>query len=170
VQSHLDAQQLDFRLDADSSDIGTERVKSDKRVNIFYYPIETWTDFVMFNFCMDRGAGHQLEDALTCSYAPWRRVMEGIFKEEVVHIGHGELWVRRLAEDPATRQDCQDTLNKWYLRTMQIFGRPGSSRNALYRKLGLKRRDNDEVRQAFHKEVEEFCDKVGLTLPEWQAA
>jgi ring-1,2-phenylacetyl-CoA epoxidase subunit PaaA len=58
VQSHLDAQQLDFRLDADSSDIGTERVKSDKRVNIFYYPIETWTDFVMFNFCMDRGAGH----------------------------------------------------------------------------------------------------------------
>jgi ring-1,2-phenylacetyl-CoA epoxidase subunit PaaA len=53
---------------------------------------------------------------------------------------------------------------------MQIFGRPGSSRNALYRKLGLKRRDNDEVRQAFHKEVEEFCDKLGLTLPEWQAA
>jgi ring-1,2-phenylacetyl-CoA epoxidase subunit PaaA len=96
--------------------------------------------------------------------------MEGIFKEEVVHIGHGELWVRRLAEDPATRQDCQDTLNKWYLRTMQIFGRPGSSRNTLYRKLGLKRRDNDEVRQAFHKEVEEFCDKLGLTLPEWQAA
>jgi ring-1,2-phenylacetyl-CoA epoxidase subunit PaaA len=170
VQSHIDAQQLDFRLDDDSADIGTERVKSDKRVNIFYYLIETWTDFVMFNFCMDRGAGHQLEDALTCSYAPWRRVMEGIFKEEVVHIGHGELWVRSLAEDPATRQDCQDTLNKWYLRTMQIFGRPGSSRNALYRKLGLKRRDNDEVRQAFHKEVEEFCDKVGLTLPEWQAA
>lgn len=170
VQSHIDAQQLDFRLDTDSSDIGTERVKSDKRVNIFYYPIETWTDFVMFNFCMDRGAGHQLEDALTCSYAPWRRVMEGIFKEEVVHIGHGELWVRRLAEDPATRQDCQDTLNKWYLRTMQIFGRPGSSRNALYRKLGLKRRDNDEVRQAFHKEVEEFCDKAGLRLPEWQAS
>jgi ring-1,2-phenylacetyl-CoA epoxidase subunit PaaA len=170
VQSHIDTQQLDFRLDADSSDIGTERVKSDKRVNIFYYPIETWTDFVMFNFCMDRGAGHQLEDALTCSYAPWRRVTEGIFKEEVVHIGHGELWVRRLAEDPATRQECQDTLNKWYLRTVQIFGRPGSSRNALYRKLGLKRRDNDEVRQAFHKEVEAFCDKVGLTLPEWQAA
>ena len=170
VQAHIDAQQLDFRLDSGMDDIGTERLKDDKRVNIFYYPIETWTDFVMFNFCMDRGAGHQLEDALTCSYGPWRRVVEGIFKEEVVHIGHGEMWVRRLAENPSTREECQETLNKWYLRTMNIFGRPGSRRNAAYQKLGLKKRDNDEVRQAFHKEVKAFCDKVGVTLPAWTPA
>jgi ring-1,2-phenylacetyl-CoA epoxidase subunit PaaA len=168
VQAHVAAQQLEFRLDHGSADIGTQRLKTDKRVNIFYYPIETWTDFVMFNFCMDRGAGHQLEDALTCSYGPWRRVVEGIFKEEVVHIGHGETWVRRFAEEPTTHTECQETLNKWYLRTMNIFGRPGSSRNAVYRRLGLKHRDNDEVRQAFHAEVQTFCDKVGLTLPTWQ--
>lgn len=167
VQAHIGDQNLAFRLDTGDADLGTERLKADKRVNIFYYPIETWTDFIMFNFCMDRGAGHQLEDALTCSYGPWRRTVEGIFKEEVVHIGHGETWVRRLAEQASTRQECQDTLNKWYLRTMNIFGRPGSARNALYRKLGLKRRDNGEVRQAFHAEVQAFCDKVGLTLPEW---
>src|SRR5262245_5808346 len=135
------------RLDDSEADIGTARVATDKRVNIFYYPIETWTDFVMFNFCMDRGAGHQLEDALTCSYGPWRRVVEGIFKEEVVHIGHGETWVRRLAAQPATHADCQETLNKWYIRTMNIFGRSGSPRNAVYRTLGLKHRDNEEVRQ-----------------------
>lgn len=170
VQAHVDAQQLDFRLDSGTSDIGTGRLKGDQRVNIFYYPIETWTDFVMFNFCMDRGAGHQLEDALTCSYGPWRRVVEGIFKEEVVHIGHGEMWVRRLAENPITRQECQETLNKWYLRTMNIFGRPGSRRNAVYQKLGLKKRDNDEVRQAFDQEVKAFCEKVGLTLPVWTPA
>lgn len=168
VQAHLDAQQLEFRLDEDSTDIGTQRLTGDKRVNIFYYPIDTWADFIMFNFCMDRGAGHQLEDALVCSYGPWRRVVDGIFKEEVVHIAHGETWVRRLAENAATRDECQATLNKWYIRTMNIFGRPGSSRNATYRKFGLKRRDNEAVRQAFHTEVKDFCDKVGLTLPAWQ--
>jgi ring-1,2-phenylacetyl-CoA epoxidase subunit PaaA len=167
VQAHIEAQNLAFRLDKGDVSIGTERLTTDQRVNIFYYPIETWTDFIMFNFCMDRGAGHQLEEARTCSYGPWRRVVEGIFKEEVVHIGHGETWVRRLAADPATRDECQETLNKWYLRTMHIFGRPGSPRNALYRKLGLKRRDNEEVRQAFHEEVKAFCDDVGLTLPAW---
>ena len=167
VPAHMGDQNLAFRLEPGDADIGTERLKTDKRVNIFYYPIETWTDFIMFNFCMDRGAGHQLEDTLTCSYGPWRRTVEGIFREEVVHIGHGETWVRRLAESASSRDECQETLDKWYLRTMNIFGRPGSSRNALYRKLGLKRRDNGEVRQAFHDEVKAFCDTVGLTLPEW---
>jgi ring-1,2-phenylacetyl-CoA epoxidase subunit PaaA len=170
VQAHLAAQDLEFRLDTSTTDLGTERLKTDKRVNIFYYPIKTWTDFVMFNFCMDRGAGHQLEDALTCSYGPWRRAVESIFKDEVVHIGHGETWVRRLATNPATHEDCQATLHKWYLRTMHIFGRPGSPRNALYCKLGLKRRDNEAVRQAFHQEVQTFCAPLGLTLPAWPAS
>ena len=87
------------RLDDSEADIGTARVAADKRVNIFYYPIDTWADFVMFNFCMDRGAGHQLEDVRHSSYGPWRRGVEGIFKEERMHIRHGELWVKRLAED-----------------------------------------------------------------------
>src|SRR5439155_12409110 len=47
---------LTMRIEADR-DIGTQRITSDKRVNIFYYPIDTWADFVFFNFCMDRGAG-----------------------------------------------------------------------------------------------------------------
>ena len=167
VQAHVEAQNLSFRLEAGAEDLGTERMATDQRVNIFYYPIETWIDFIMFNFCMDRGAGHQLEDVLTCSYGPWRRVVEGICKEEVVHIAHGETWVRRLAAEAATHDECQETLNKWYMRTMQIFGRPGSSRNRLYRQLGLKRRDNGEVRQAFQQEVQALCDQVGLTLPAW---
>jgi ring-1,2-phenylacetyl-CoA epoxidase subunit PaaA len=41
VQAHIAAQNLAFRLDTGSADIGTERLRTDKRVNIFYYPIET---------------------------------------------------------------------------------------------------------------------------------
>ncbi len=157
-----------YRLDDANADIGTQRAKTDKRVNIFYYPIETWMDFIMFNFCMDRGAGHQLKDALYCSYGPWARVTELIFKEEVVHIAHGEKWVKILAQDPVTHDECQETFNKWYQRTMSIFGRPGSSRNAIYRKYRLKLRDNDEVREGFRQEVAELCQEYGLTLPEWK--
>src|SRR5213083_2988754 len=66
-----------MRISSDA-DIGTARITSDKRVNIFYYPIETWADFVFFNFCMDRRAGHQLEDVRGCSYGPWVRAIDGI--------------------------------------------------------------------------------------------
>lgn len=171
VASHVREHDAIFtmRIDADT-DIGTARITSDKRVNIFYYPIETWADFVFFNFCMDRGAGHQLEDARHCSYGPWVRAIEGIFKEEKFHIRHGEHWVKKLAEDRETHDEAQTTFNKWYVRTMNIFGRPGSPKNQLYRKLRLKVRDNDEVRQAFAAEVKALSTEFGLTVPEWKPA
>jgi len=46
--------------------------------------------FVMVNVCMDRGAGRQLQDFKYRSYDPWAHAIEGIFKEEVVHVYHGE--------------------------------------------------------------------------------
>jgi ring-1,2-phenylacetyl-CoA epoxidase subunit PaaA len=166
VSAHITRHDFTMRLD-DAADIGTSRAADDKRVNIFYYPIDRWSDFVFFNFCMDRGAGHQLEDVRHCSYGPWVRAIEGIFKEEKMHIRHGELWVQRLAGDPATRPEAQAALDKWFIRTMNIFGRPGSARNAVYRKFRLKVRDNDEVRQAFAKEVTGLAGAVGLSVPEW---
>jgi len=161
-------EQFQFRINDPEANIGAERKANDKRVNIFYYSIDTWTDFVMFNFCMDRGSAHQLEDVKQGSYAPWARAIQLIFKEEVTHIAHGDMWVKKLAADPATREDCQETFSKWYLRTMNIFGRPGSSRNMLYRKLGLKLRDNDAVRAAFDAEIRGLASEYGLSVPEWK--
>src|SRR5207249_791800 len=170
VEAHVRPHEQEFgrRIDDPEADIGTARLSTDKRVNIFYYPIDTWADFVMFNFCMDRGAGHQLEDVRHSSYGPWRRGVEGIFKEEKMHIRHGELWVRRLAENPASRDEAERTLHKWYVRTMNIFGRPGTPRNRLYRQLGLKLRDNDEVRRTFSEEVRGLIEPLGWRLPDWR--
>ena len=169
VEAHVKRHDEAFAMRIDAgADIGTQRIMSDKRVNIFYYPIETWADFVFFNFCMDRGAGHQLEDVRACSYGPWARAIEGIFREEKFHISHGEYWVKKLADDPATRAEAEATFAKWYLRTMNIFGRPGSLKNQRYRTVRLKLRDNDEVRQAFAVEVKGLCAKVGLAVPEWK--
>ncbi|MBI5631677.1 MAG: phenylacetate-CoA oxygenase subunit PaaI [Elusimicrobia bacterium] len=157
-----------FNLRVDKKDLGTARVADDKRVNIFYYPIETWYDFIMFNFCMDRGAGHQLEDSLDCSYKPWCDGMEGIFKEEAMHMAHGDSWVKALAGDSKTRGPVQEALERWYPRTMNIFGRADSPKNKIYRRLGLKKRDNEEVRQAFAKEIGEKCSEFGLEVPAWR--
>lgn len=158
---------FDFTLRVPDDDLGTARAGGDKRVNIFYYPIEDWFDFIAFNFCMDRGAGHQLEDVLMSSYRPWARVMEGIFKEEMFHIAHGDNWVKRLAADPETKPQMQAAIDKWFPRTMNIFGRANAPKNRLYRELGLKVRDNQEVRDAFAAEVAERLGAFGLRMPEW---
>lgn len=169
IEAHIAKHDYNFRLEDGQQDIGADRVKDDTRVNIFYYPIESWSDFIMFNFCMDRGAGHQLEDVLECSYAPWAKEIELIFKEELTHVGHGNFWVKKLAADPATHDEAQAALDKWYVRTMNIFGRPNTRRNAMYRKYGLKKRDNDEVRRAFKAEIDPLIEAAGLKVPAWSS-
>lgn len=168
VDAHVRGHDFTMRLSDTDADLGSTRAADDKRVNIFYYPIDSWVDFCMFNFCMDRGAGHQLEDSLDATYRPWARVLEGIFKEEKFHIAHGDKWVKRLAQDPATHDAAQTSLNKWFIRTMNIFGRPNSPKNKIYRELGLKKRDNHDVRMTFAQEVADRCKENGLTLPEWK--
>jgi ring-1,2-phenylacetyl-CoA epoxidase subunit PaaA len=167
VDAHVAEHDWDMRVQAEN--IGTERLADDKRVNIFYYPIDSWADFIMFNFCMDRGAGHQLYDAEHCSYAPWNQAIAKIGLEEAGHLQHGDLWVQRLAESPATHAEVQAALERWYPRVMNIFGRPNTPKNQLYRKLRLKVRDNDEVRQAFVADVTPKLAAWGLALPAWTA-
>lgn len=166
VESRI--RQYDFTLRVGENEyLGSARAADDQRVNIFYYPIETWTDFVLFNVLMDRAAGHQLEDVLHGSYGPWRRVMQGIMKEETMHIAHGDTWLKRLGRNPETHDEVQAGLEKWWPRVMNVFGRPRTRRNAVYRKWRLKLRDNDEVRQAFVADVAKPIAEAGLVMPTW---
>ena len=168
VDQEIQSHDYTYRL-ADNTNLGSKRAADDKRVNIFYYTIDTWADFVMFNFCMDRGAGHQLEDVRHSTFGPWRREIDRIFKEEMTHVGHGEYWVQKYAADSAeTKAEIQKALERWYPRTCNIFGRPGTRKNKRYCELGLKHRDNHEVREAWMKEVKDRCDEYGLTVPDWK--
>ena len=160
--------QFDYTLRVgEEVELGTTRAAKDQRVNIFYYPINTWYDFIMFNVLMDRGAGHQLQDAVESSWGPWRDVMEGIMKEEEMHIAHGDYWLKRLGRDPKHKEGTQEALDRWFPRVMNVFGRPNSSRNKTYRKYGLKKRDNHEVRMTFAKEVAGVVAEATLRMPDW---
>ncbi len=167
VDSHVAKHDYTFRVDSKTDELKDKRAADDRRVNIFYYPIDTWVDFIMFQFCMDRGAGHQLEDVRKSTYGPWKREIERIFKEEMMHVNHGDYWVKKLSFDKSTRNDVQAALNRWYPRTMNIFGKPQTHRNEIYRKYGIKRRDNEDVRKAFSEEVRLKCGEWGLSLPDW---
>ncbi len=166
VDEYVEQFDFTYRVE-DKTDLGATRAANDKRVNIFYYTIDSWADFVMFNFVMDRGAGHQLEDVKQSSFGPWRREIDRIFKEELTHVAHGDYWVKRLALDPKTKPVIQEALNRWWPRVMAIFGRPSSRKNGRYRALGLKVRDNHQVRLDFEKEVRSKAEPWGLTVPQW---
>lgn len=168
THDHMLAHEFDWRIPEDKANIGFTRAKKDKRVNIFYYNITHWEDFCLFNFLMDRAAGHQLEDTLNSSYGPWRAAIGTIVKEEHMHLAHGDKTVREMAADPAKREFLQERLNLWWPRVMNVFGKSaGAKSEDTYIKLGLKKRTNNQVRDAFVKEITQKCSEWGLKVPEY---
>jgi ring-1,2-phenylacetyl-CoA epoxidase subunit PaaA len=140
--------------------------KMKNRMKVFYEPIRTWADLVMFNFLMDRAAGHQLHDAAECSWGPWSRTMLGIEKEELMHVKHGETWVRRLSQDPKQKDAVQKALDFWFPKVNKIFGKAGTESNQRYRQLKLKQRDNHEVRIVWYEEIKPILESYGLKVPD----
>ncbi len=167
-EGHIEKSELGYKIEDDQANIGFKRAKDDFRVNIFYYSINYWTDFILFNFLMDRAAGHQLEDTLHSSYTPWKKGIEGIYKEEIMHLTHGDTWVKKLAADAKERKFLQTRLNLWWPRVMNVFGKTSGGGNPIYVKLGLKKRSNQEVRQVFVAEIEKLCRECQLTVPAWR--
>ncbi|MEC7275851.1 MAG: Phenylacetic acid catabolic protein [Bdellovibrionota bacterium] len=166
-EEHIENTDMGWKVPEDGVNIGFQRLKNDYRVNIFYYQIKYWEDFILFNFLMDRAAGHQLEDTLHSSYTPWKKGIEGIYKEEVFHVTHGDTNMKKLAADPEKRKFLQERLNLWWPRVMNVFGKTIGGANDIYVKLGLKKRTNKEVRDVFVKEIEGLCEQMGLTIPAW---
>ncbi len=167
THDHMLQHEFDWRLPSDVSNIGFSRAKKDKRVNIFYYPIVHWEDFCLFNFLMDRAAGHILEDTLNSSYTPWKTAIGLIVKEEHMHLAHGDKTVRTMAADPEKKAFLQERLNLWWPRVMNTFGKSTGTGNDIYQRLGLKNRSNADVREAFVKEINDKCTEWGLKVPEY---
>ncbi len=139
--------------------------KMKNRMKVFYEPIKTWADLVMFNFLMDRAAGHQLRDAAECSWGPWSRTMIQIEKEELMHVAHGETWVRKLAQNATTKADIQRALDFWFPKVNKCFGKASTESNKIYCRFKIKQRDNQEVRESWYQESRPILESFNLVVP-----
>lgn len=65
----------------------------------FDQPLENWAEMVVANGFFDRAGITLLFDVhKNCSYGPWRRALTKVDREEVLHLRHGESWMRPLAK------------------------------------------------------------------------
>jgi hypothetical protein len=61
---------------------------------------------------------------------------------------------------------AQRAVDFWYVRALDMFGRPGSKRSERYRYWGLKRRTNEQARQDYMNEVGPIRTQMGLKIPD----
>jgi ring-1,2-phenylacetyl-CoA epoxidase subunit PaaA len=143
-------------------------IPNEKRyLEAFRGVIQNWEDFAVFGFLIDRVGRYQLEEFLDCSYLPLQRTLPEILKEEVGHIGFGTNQTGDLAaKDGDQRERIQQSVNFWYVKALDMFGRSDSERSNRFCHWGLKRRSNSQARWEFIKEVGPLIQSMGLEVPD----
>jgi ring-1,2-phenylacetyl-CoA epoxidase subunit PaaA len=139
----------------------------------FDVPLETWEELVVANAFYDRAGITLLGDVFrSTSYGPWKRALVKVDKEETFHLRHGEIWMRRLAQEPGGRERLQAAIDWMFLLTVEWFGLPDDlKKHTGQLDYGLKGSSNDTLRQIWMKTAVPLCEELGLRVPaKWNDA
>ena len=140
-----------------------------KYSSIFNYPTLTWADIGAVGWLVD-GAAIMNQVMLTrASYGPYARAMVRICKEESFHQRQGYEIMMKLAQGtPEQKEMAQDALNRWWWPSLMMFGPndADSTHSAQSMAWKIKRKSNDELRQAFVDATVPQAEFLGLTIPD----
>ncbi len=133
----------------------------------FDIPIETWPEMVVANAFYDRAGYKLLGDVYrNTSFGPWKRALAKVDKEEVFHVRHGEMWMKKLAADPDGKRALQRAVDWMFPLTVEWFGLPDHlKRHPAQITFRIKGMTNDELRQAWLSEVVPLCTSLGIHVP-----
>ena len=136
-------------------------------VEAFRGKITTWEDFAVFGFLIDRVGAYQLEEFEDCSYLPLAEILPTMEQEEIGHIDFGTNLTREMAgKGDESKERVQKSINYWYVKGLDMFGRNESRRSERYRYWGLKRRTNAQQREQYTTEVNALISDMGLEIPD----
>lgn len=101
------------------------------------------------------------------SYAPWKRALTKVNKEEQFHLRHGETWMRRLAQrSDETERRLQAAVNWMFPMAVEWFGLPDEKKkNTEQLDYRIKGKTNDELRQEWLSKTVPFSEELGIDVP-----
>lgn len=157
-----------FRALADEIGVAPERMDPTVKrpLSIFEFELKTWPEFCVIKAVADYAEILQVEDLLHCSFHPLRNLARITMPEEKFHAKFGKDFCLELIQ-AGRGSEVQDALNRYFPITPAFFGASNSKNNEMFRRLGLKQRSNDEMRQDFMGRVTELIEKdFGLVVPQ----
>ena len=134
----------------------------------FDQPLENWAEMVVANGFFDRAGICLLGDVHeNTSYGPLKRALVKVDREEILHLRHGESWMRRLAKAGGeARVLLQRAVDWMFPMTLEWFGLPDTlkhhSGQLEYR---LKGKTNDQLRQTWMAATVPLCESIGIHVP-----
>jgi len=145
------------RLPRDA-DIGATRSEHDMRLAVFNYPLRGWNDAVVMNLLMGHAVIVQLKELSQVSYQPLAEALREILPRERRHM---ELAFEGLDSIGAS-EDIKASVTYWMPRVAASFGSDQSERFERLKALGLRKTDNESLRQSWRTEVTAMLAPLGL--------
>ncbi|WP_135535965.1 MULTISPECIES: Phenylacetic acid catabolic protein [Halostella] len=130
--------------------------------------IENFAELVTAHGIFDRAGMVLLGDIYeNTSYAPWKRALTKVEKEEQFHLRHGETWMRRLAnKNDKTKDKLQEAVDWMFPIGVEWFGMPDDKkRNTDQLDYRIKGKSNDELRQDWLSRTLPLMDELDLDVP-----
>jgi len=142
-----------------------------KYSSIFNYPTLTWADIGTIGWLVDGAAIMNQVALINTSFGPYGRAMIRICKEESFHQRQGfEIIMTLMNGTDEQKAMAQDSLDRFWWPALMMFGprdadSPNSDQSMRWK---LKRKTNDELRQAFVDQTVPQAELIGLTIPDPQ--
>jgi len=129
---------------------------------------EDWIEYGLFSFFADRQGAYMGYEWVGCSYEPLAKIADRVYREELGHAAFGYSLIRRaLQREPEqSRARLEKHIAKWYPAGLDMFGQSGSRRQHDYLRWGLRRRTNEEMRDAFIAEVNGLLTWLQIPIPD----
>jgi ring-1,2-phenylacetyl-CoA epoxidase subunit PaaA len=133
----------------------------------FDVPLDSWVELVCANALYDRAGYVLLGDIYKhTTFAPWKRGLVKVDREENFHLRHGETWIRKICESETGRAEVQRAVDWMFPMVMEWFGLPDDKKKHTEQlSYGIKGSSNDTLRQIWLSTGVLFCQEVGLALP-----
>ncbi|MFC5135927.1 MULTISPECIES: Phenylacetic acid catabolic protein [Haloferacaceae] len=130
--------------------------------------LENFAELVTAHGIFDRAGMVLLGDIYeNTSYAPWKRALTKVEKEEQFHLRHGETWMRRLAnKSDKTHGRLQDAVDWMFPMGVEWFGMSDEQkRNTEQLDYRIKGKSNDELRQDWLSRTLPLMEELELDVP-----
>ncbi len=133
----------------------------------FDVPLDNWSEMIVANAFYDRAGFVLLSDVFEhTTYAPWKRALIKVDREESFHLRHGERWIARLSKDAQAKRNIQQAMDWMFVLTLEWFGLPDDlKRHKDQVGYQLKGKTNDQLRQTWLSAVVPFCEQYGFEVP-----
>jgi ring-1,2-phenylacetyl-CoA epoxidase subunit PaaA len=146
--------------------LGEGPVGGEIKQYLFHLPIDTFCDLAYFNALGDRVGCYIGETWDGVPYAPLLDVADRLHKDEVFHATFGMNNLRRIVATPEGRAEANEKIKIWWPAALDMFGRSDSDFSDAYVRWGLRRKNNEQLRQQFIADTRPMLERLGIDVPD----